>query len=186
MQDQLVQIASPNPKPQHFLRSCHLSKMPTDLITTPTSLFMISTLPTWILLTCSIALQSQSRRAKILGVISLPLPIGLGIVFFSICDIPNMHYVFVNIFVLSVGVVHVIVATTAGHINFLQSYFVLLVGTAIFGLCFLVLAFTSHGPSMQRDIAVILEYLAVTGFIVLNSLVTDRVREHLENRPQIP
>jgi hypothetical protein len=143
------------------------------------ALFMIATFPTWILLTCSIAIERDYTRGLILALISLPLPMGLGIVFFSICETPGLHYVFVNAFVVSIGGVHFVVAATADHSDFMKSYLVLLVGSAMCGLLFIVLAFTAHEPGIQRNTAVILEYLAVTGFIVLNSLSTDRVREHV-------
>jgi hypothetical protein len=147
------------------------------------ALFMLSTFPTWVLITFSIALQCKKRRTIILAIISLPLPLGMGIVFFSVCETTNLHYVFVNAFITSVGVVHIVVATTASHFKFLQSYFVLLVGSALCGILFMVLAFTANEPGTQRNSAVILEYFSVTGFIILNSLATDRVREHIEMRP---
>ena len=143
-------------------------------------LFMVATLPTWTVLACSIALETDPyRRNTILGVISLPLPLGLGIVFYSICDTPSLHYVYVNAFVLSLAGVHVVVAATARHFVFIQPYSILLVATALCGMIFMVLAMSTDDPGVQRNSAVIFEYLAMTGFIVLNSLVTDRVREHV-------
>ena len=144
------------------------------------TLFMISTLPTWILLACSVSLETdQIKRNMILAIISLPLPLGLGIVFFSICITPGIHYVYVNAFVASIAGVHLVVAATAGHFVFLQSYFIILAGSALCGVLFISLAFTAQEHTMQRNAAVIFEYLAVTGFIVLNSLAADRVREHI-------
>jgi hypothetical protein len=72
-----------------------------------------------------------------------------------------------------------VVAATAGHFIFLQSYFIILTGSALCGVLFISLAFTAQEHTMQRNAAVIFEYLAVTGFIVLNSLAADRVREHI-------
>ena len=145
------------------------------------ALFMIATIPTWALLACSVALEvDETRRKKVLALISLPLPLGLGIVFFSICTTPNLHYVYVNAFVASVGGVHYIVASTARHIVFLQTYFGLLIGTALCGLIFITLAFSQYKPGLQRNTAVIAEYLAITGFIVLNSITADRIQEHVD------
>ena len=148
---------------------------------TMAALFMIATIPTWILLSCSVALEVDARRRnKVLAIISLPLPLGFGIVFFSICTTPNLHYVYVNAFVASVGGVHYVVACTAGHVTFLQNYFGLLIGTALCGLIFMTLAFSQNEPGIQRNTAVISEYLAITGFIVLNSITADRIREHVD------
>ena len=145
------------------------------------ALFMIATIPTWALLACSVALEvDKPRRKKVLALISLPFPLGIGIVFFSICTTPNLHYVYVNAFVASVGGVHYVVASTAGHVLFLQTYFGLLIGTAICGLIFMVLAFSENEAGIQRNSAVIAEYLAITGFIVLNSFTADRIQEHVD------
>ena len=144
------------------------------------ALFMIATIPTWVLLSCSVALETdKTRQRNVLAIISLPLPLGLGIVFFSICTTANLHYIYVNAFVASVGGVHYVVACTAGHVTFLQNYFGLLIGTAICGLVFITLAATQNEPGIARNTAVISEYMAITGFIVLNSITTDRIREHV-------
>lgn len=146
--------------------------------------FMLCTIPTWVLLACSVAMEKDPwKRGLILWVISIPLPMGLGIVFFTLCRNPVLHYIYVNLFVTSVGFVHLAVAYTALHLEFLQTYFLLLSCTAACAACFVVLAFFEQTPSTERDAAVILEYLAVVGFIILNGLSTDRIREHLKKRP---
>jgi hypothetical protein len=148
--------------------------------------FMISTFPTWALLACSVALEKKvyygvlCKRRLILFLISTPLPLGLGIVFFSLCSNPFLHYMYVNIFVLSVAGVHLAVAGTAGHFVFLQSYFILLVATAVCGVCFVTLAVFETSPGVQRNCAVIFEYFAIVGFVILNSLSSDRIREHID------
>lgn len=148
--------------------------------TATATLFMLSTLPTWVLLACSVALESNPHiRRLLIWVISIPLPVGIGIVLFSLCKTPTLHYVYVNIFVASVGFVHLAVAYTALHVQFLQTYYGLLVCTALCAACFVVLALFEHTPSTERNVAVILEYLAVAGFIILNGFTTDRVREHM-------
>lgn len=143
------------------------------------ALFMISTLPSWIILACSVSLEKDVVRRKcLLFLISIPFPIGIGIVFFSLCTAPSLHYVFVNLFVGAVATVHIAVARTAGHVDFLQTYSALLVITSVSGMVFLVLALIEKGPGPARNIAVISEYIGVFGFILSNGLSTDRVREH--------
>ena len=144
------------------------------------AMFMISTFPSWVVLACSVALEKDVVRRKLLILlISTPLPIGIGIVFFSLCTTPGLHYVFVNVFVVAVATIHMAVAHTAKHVEFLQTYCALVVTTSVSGLCFLILALVEKGPSTSRDVAVICEYIAVCGFIIANSLSTDRVREHV-------
>jgi hypothetical protein len=143
--------------------------------------FMFATFPTWVILACSVSLEPDVwRRRCILTLISLPMPIGIGIVFFSLCSTPVMHYFYVNAFVVAIASVHITVASTAGHFIFIQSYFLLLVCTALCGVSFLTLAMFSTGPGTQRNAAVISEYLAVIGFIILNSLSSDRIYEHIK------
>jgi hypothetical protein len=144
------------------------------------ALFFISTLPSWTLLACSVALEKNIyRRNLILALIALPLPLGMGVVFFSICNNQVLHYIYVNLFVFATATVHLVITKTAGHFVFLQSYFFLLVGTSIVGAVFLLLAVGGRAPSMRRDAAVVFEYLAMSGFIILNSLSADRIREHI-------
>jgi len=143
-------------------------------------LFMIATLPTWVILSCSVSLEKDPvKRPLILFVISLPLPLGVGIAFFSICEIPSLHYVYVNAFVVSVACVHLVVTTTARHFHFLQTYILVVAVSAVSGVCFMLLAVTTDQPGIHKDTAVIFEYIGMTSFIILNSLVTDRVREHV-------
>jgi hypothetical protein len=142
--------------------------------------FMLATFPTWIVLACSISLEPNVwRRRCILIIISLPMPMGIGIVLFDWCSTPVIHYIYVSAFVVAISGIHIIVASTARHFRFLQSYFVLLVGTAMCGISFLTLSMFETGPGTQRNAAVILEYLAAIGFIALNSLSADRVYEHI-------
>ena len=147
------------------------------------ALFMISTLPSWVILACSVALEKDPVTRKcLLLLIATPFPIGIGIVFFSLCEAPSLHYIYVNLFIGSIATVHIAVARTAGHIDFIQTYFALLVVTSVSGVIFLTLALIEKGPGVVRNVAVICEYIGVIGFILSNGLSTDRVREHLRPR----
>jgi len=142
--------------------------------------FMLSTLPTWALLACSIALErSKWKRTPLLVLMSIPLPTGIGIVLFSLCETPGLHYAYVNLFVGTIACIHITVGYTARHFKFIQCYSIIVFGTAICGTLFLLLAFEENGKGLRRDTAVIMEYIAVTGFIVLNALSVDRIGEHL-------
>jgi hypothetical protein len=143
-------------------------------------LFMLSTLPTWALLACSISLEtSKFARTSLLLLMSIPLPAGIGIVLFSLCETPSLHYVYVNLFVGTIAFIHITVAYTASHFKFIQYYSVVVFGTTICGIIFLCLAIVTTGTGMRRDVAVIMEYLAVIGFIILNALSVDRIEEHI-------
>jgi hypothetical protein len=145
-------------------------------------LFMTATLPTWILLACSVSMETGPiKRIILLRCIAIPLPIGIGIVFFPICTTHTMHYVYVNLFVLTIAGVQFVVARTAKHFVFLQVYFVIVVGTTIAGVIFGVFAVIapSNILSTWRNISVIAEYIAICGFIYCNSLCADRVEEHI-------
>ena len=143
-------------------------------------LFMFATLPTWVILSCSVALEKDPvKRFGVLFMISLPLPLGVGVAFFSVCDIPGLHYVYVNAFVVSIAFVHLVVTTTARHFRFLQSYVLLVVVSSVCGLSFMVLAISTDQPGIQKNIAVIFEYIAMASFIILNGLAADRVKEHV-------
>jgi hypothetical protein len=147
-------------------------------------LFILSTLPTWSLLACSISLESSVvTRTILLGFMSVPFPTGIGIVVFSLCEAPPLHYTYVNIFVGTVAVIHLTVAYTASHFEFLQYYSIIVVGTAMCGLVFLVLATMGTSIGITRDTAVIMEYISVIGFIVLNGLSVDRIQEHITKWP---
>jgi hypothetical protein len=144
------------------------------------SFFMIFTLPTWALLACSVSLVKNNRkRNMILWVISLPLPVGIGIIMFSLCDTPFFHYAYVNAFVGTIALVHIVVAATAKHFLFIQTYSFLLLTTALCGVGFVLFALIETGPGVKRNTAVVFEYISVIGFITLNSLATDRIREHI-------
>jgi hypothetical protein len=144
------------------------------------AMFVFATFPSWVLLACSISMEKDlGKRKLLLLLISAPFPLGIGIVFFSLCATPALHYVYVNLFVMTVGFVHFTVAYTAGHFDFLQLYFVTLVSTAIAGGIFVLFALIERGPGTFRNIAVVSEYIAVTGFILCNSLCNDRIQEHI-------
>lgn len=143
-------------------------------------LFVFATLPSWVLLACSVSMEKDPvRRHLLLLLISTPFPIGIGIVFFSLCTNPGLHYVYVNLFVMTVASVHLAVASTARHFVYSQLYFVLLVCTSIAGLVFVLFAVIGTGPGTSRNVAVISEYIAVGGFIFCNSLTSDRIHEHI-------
>ena len=144
------------------------------------TLFIIMTLPTWTLLTCSLALeQSLWKRRSLIFIMSLPMSTGLGVVFFSLCETHYLHYLFVNTFVASVGCIHLILTLTADHVKFLQTYYILLGTTTICSLCFVLLAAVAKVPGPIRNVAVAMEYMAVVGFIILNYLAVDRIKEHI-------
>ena len=144
------------------------------------TLFIISTLPTWVLLTCSLALEpSNFKRRCLIFIMSLPMSTGLGIVFFSLCETHAMHYVYVNTFVGSVGCIHLALTLTTRHTEFLQAYYILLGGTTVCSLSFVLLAGIATTPGVTRNAAVSMEYLAVIGFVLLNSLSADRIEEHV-------
>lgn len=144
------------------------------------TLFITSTLPTWVVLSCSFAFeQSLSKRRALLFLMALPMSTGLGIVFFSLCETHWMHYVYVNTFAASVGMVHMTIAFTANHSKFYQTYYVLLLVTSTSSLLFVVGAALSSGPGGVQDFAVLMEYIAMVGFVALNSLSADRLREHI-------
>jgi hypothetical protein len=143
--------------------------------------FMLSTLPTWALLACSISLEpTKWKRTSLLVLMSVPLPTGIGIVLFSLCETPGLHYTYVNLFVGTTACIHITVGYTARHFKFVQCYSALVFGTAICGIVFIALAMFETGKGSRRDSAVIMEYVSVTGFIVLNSLSVDRIAEHLK------
>jgi hypothetical protein len=147
------------------------------------TLFIIMTLPIWVVLTCSLALEPSAwKRRCLLFIMSLPTSTGLGIVFFSLCETHYLHYAYVNTFVLSVGGIHLALTLTTEHIKFLQSYYILLIGSSSFSLVFVIFAGIETGPGVARNMAVIMEYLSVVGFILLNSLSADRIREHIRDQ----
>jgi hypothetical protein len=90
-----------------------------------------------------------------------------------------MHYIYVNVFVATIACIHITVAYTARHFKFIQCYSIIVVGTAICGAMFMFLALAEHGMGLRRDMAVIMEYISIIGFIVLNSLSVDRIEEHI-------
>lgn len=147
------------------------------------TLFILSTIPTWVVLTCSVTLEKTKSRKRwwLLFIMALPVSTGLGIVFFSLCTTPILHYLYVNVFAISVGSVHLVVALTARHTEFYQSYYVLLLGSAICTLAFILFARIATGPGTARNTAVVMEYLATIGFIFLNGLSADRISEHIHN-----
>ena len=143
--------------------------------------FMLSTIPTWVILACSVSKEIiVYRRRCTLILISIPFPLGIGIVMFDWCSNPVIHYVYVTGFVIAIALVHIVVAKTARHVNFLQSYAFLLVGTAVCGISFLAVSMSETMPGIQRNVGVISEYLTTIGFILLNSLSTDRINEHIQ------
>ena len=166
------------------------------------SLFIVSTLPTWALLACSVCRVGLPRKGQpqtlgilnrgnlrrwfTLWLLALPLPTGLGVVLFPICSRVALHYAYVNGFVVAIGSVHLVVAYTGDNVAFIRMYPTLVVGTALCGACFMVLALlgskfaSKEEPSMVRDIACMLEYAAVLGFVFINSLSCDRIREHIK------
>jgi len=144
------------------------------------TLFIIATLPTWVLLTCSLALEpSKFKRRCLIFIMSLPMSTGLGIVFFSLCETHALHYVYVNTFVGSVGCIHLALTLTTRHTEFLQAYYILLGGTTVCSLSFVLLAGIATTPGVTRNAAVSMEYMAVIGFVLLNSLSADRIKEHV-------
>jgi hypothetical protein len=104
---------------------------------------------------------------------------GLGICFFSLCETHALHYVYVNTFVGSVGCIHLALTLTTRHKEFLQAYYILLGGTTVCSLSFVLLAGIATTPGVTRNAAVSMEYLAVIGFVLLNSLSADRIKEHV-------
>ena len=144
------------------------------------TLFIVSTLPTWVMLTCSLAMEpSNLKRRCLVFIMALPMSTGLGIVFFSLCETHALHYVYVNTFVGSVGCIHLALTLTTRHTEFLQAYYILLGGTTVCSLSFVLLAAVATAPGVTRNAAVSMEYLAVIGFVILNSLSADRIREHV-------
>ena len=142
--------------------------------------FMLCTLPTWFILACSVSKVVRWKRTCILLFISIPFPMGIGVVLFDWCSNPSIHYAYVIVFVISVASVHLVVAGSANHFVFLQRYVAILVGTAIFGILFISLAMSEMGPGIHRNIAVISEYFMALGFILLNGLSVDRIYEHIQ------
>ena len=170
--------------PGLYMSSMGLMYVSDNFCTKPAlgTLFIIMTLPIWIVLTCSIALEPSAwKRGFLVFIMSLPTSTGLGIVFFSLCETHYLHYAYVNVFVLSVGGIHLALTLTSEHIKFLQSYYILLFGSTLFSLVFVILAAFETGPGVVRNTAVSMEYLAVIGFILLNSLSADRIREHIRD-----
>ena len=144
------------------------------------TLFIVMTLPTWTLLTCSLALEpSLWKRRCLIFIMSLPMSTGLGIIFFSLCETHYLHYLYVNTFVASVGCIHFIITITAAHVKFLQAYYILLCITTICSVGFVFLAAITATPGTIRNVAVGMEYMSVLGFVLLNCLVVDRIREHI-------
>jgi hypothetical protein len=166
------------------------------------SLFIVSTLPSWALLACSVCrvglprdgqpqelgilTKGNIRRWFTLWLLALPLPMGLGVVLFPICSTVTMHYIYVNGFVFAVGSVHLVVAYTGENIAFIRLYPVIVIGTALCGACFMVFALLEKKPSTLRDIASMLEYTAMLGFVLINSLSCDRIREHIKVTAMTP
>ena len=145
------------------------------------TLFIMSTLPTWVILTCSLALEPVKwKRTGLIFIMAFPMSAGLGVILFSLCETHFLHYLFVNLFVASVGCIHLAITLTARHVEFLNTYYLLLGGTTVCSLSFVILAGVANVPGTTRNAAVISEYLAVTGFVILNSLAADRLREHVQ------
>jgi len=142
------------------------------------SAFFLATIPSWVLLACSVCNVGRWRWVS-LALLALPLPMGLGVVWFPICTNATMHYVYVNAFVFAVGCVHLAVANTGKHTEFMRTYAVLVIGTAVCGSVFMIFALLERGPGVVRNVATISEYLAISGFIFINSLSCDRIREHI-------
>jgi hypothetical protein len=144
------------------------------------ALFIVSTLPTWAVLTCSVALEeSVVRQRLLLFLMALPTSTGLEIVFFSLCETHFLHYVYVNTFAVSVGVVHLTIAVTAKHSEFYQAYYGLLSVTSISSLLFIFGASLATGPGRMQNFAALMEHIATLGFVALNGLSADRLREHM-------
>lgn len=142
--------------------------------------FMLATLPTWVLLACSISSeQIKWKRIALLVLMAIPFPTGIGIVLFSLCETPGLHYTYVNLFVATIACIHITVGYTAKHFKFIQCYSLVLFGTAVCGTLFIVFAMEENGKGLRRDSAVIMEYISVVGFIILNALTVDRIGEHL-------
>jgi hypothetical protein len=145
------------------------------------ALFILFTVPSWALLACSIC---RVESLWSLWLLALPLPMGLGVVLFPICSTVWMHYFFVNGFVFAVGSVHLVVAYTGNNVAFIRMYPAIVIGTAVCGAIFMVFALLDallhEGHGILRDIATILEYAAVLGFVFINSVSCDRIREHIK------
>jgi hypothetical protein len=168
--------------PGIYVSSDGLEYVSSNFCTKPAlaALFIVSTLPTWVILTCSVALEPNKHKQRaLLFLMALPMSTGLGIVFFSLCERRWEHYVYVNTFVISVGCVHLAIALTADHVEFYQAYYMLLSATTVCSIFFILFASISTGPGYVRDFAVTMEYIAVTGFVLLNGLSADRLREHI-------
>ena len=160
------------------------------------ALFILFTVPSWALLACSVCRVGQPkggqpqelgilsrgnlRRWFTLWLLALPLPMGLGVVLFPICSTVTMHYVYVNGFVFAVGSVHLVVAYTGDNVAFIRMYPAIVIGTALCGACFMVFALLERGPGTLRNVATIAEYAAMLGFVLINSLSCDRIREHIK------
>ena len=160
------------------------------------SLFIVSTLPSWALLACSVCRVGMPQRGQpqtpgtlgsrnlrrwfTLWLLALPLPMGLGVVLFPICSTRIMHYVYVNGFVFAVGSVHLVVAYTGDNVAFIRMYPALVIGTALCGACFMILALFEQQRGLGRDLASMFEYAAVLGFVFINYLSCDRIREHIK------
>jgi len=144
-------------------------------------IFILSTLPSWTLLAFSIALEENIiRRRILLFIISTPIPTGFGVVLFTICSTPGLHYTFVNAYVFSVGCSHFAVYYTSKSFVYLQMYSVLIFMTALSGLVFLLFALFCESTGLPRNISVVAEYISILGFVVLNCFAADRIHEHIE------
>jgi len=142
------------------------------------------TIPTWIILACSLhnvkqlfGLSQDTVHFILLNIMALPVSTGFGLVFFTITRFESLHYIFTTIFVVSIGIVHLLVNYTAEHCNHQRWYLPVMYLGAVSGVLFLVLAIIPN--NISQSVSAVFEYICVVAFLLLNSRAGQRVEDHM-------
>lgn len=143
------------------------------------TLFFMSFIPSWMVLACSVSFLAAWTQALLIFFMSMSVSAGFAITFYTMYNHSTLHYIAVGFFVASIALTHLLTTLTANHFKFMQRYVWVLVLTACCGVAFIAITLSIR-TAFWHDLGAILEYTAMLGFIWINSMSTDRVREHLE------
>lgn len=143
------------------------------------------TIPTWMILACSLhnakevfGLSKDTVHFILLNLMSLPVSTGFGLIFFTITRFEILHYIFTTIFVVSIGVVHLLVNYTAEHSDHQRWYLPVMYLGALSGVLFLVLAIIPN--NISQSVSAVFEYICVVAFLLINSRAGQRVEDHMK------
>jgi len=149
------------------------------------AIVIFCTIPTWVILACSLhnvkevfGLSVDTVHFILLNIMALPVSTGFGLIFFTITRFETLHYVFTTIFVVSIGVVHLLVNYTAEHSNHQRWYLPVMYLGAVSGVLFLVLAIIPN--NISQSVSAVFEYICVIAFLLINSRAGQRVEDHMQ------